>query len=83
MNKLKKIELIELNEAYQKVLIWFFSFPDIEIGLNDLSEALKISKTTAKRVVNQLIEEELPNYRQRRLVIYNNQLFYKCICDIR
>ena len=58
MNKLKKVELMELNEAYQKMLIWFFSFPDVEIGLNDLSGELKISKTTAKKIVNQLIKEE-------------------------
>lgn len=58
MDKIKKTELIELNEAYQKVLIWFFSFPDLEIGLNDLSEELRISKTTAKKIVNQLIKED-------------------------
>lgn len=55
--KLKKTELMELNEAYLKTLYWFFSFPNREIGLNDLSEALKISKTTAKKVVLQLIDE--------------------------
>jgi predicted nucleotidyltransferase len=55
--KLKKTELMELNEAYLKTLYWFFSFPNREIGLNDLSEALRISKTTAKRVVLQFIDE--------------------------
>jgi predicted nucleotidyltransferase len=59
--KLKKIELIELNEAYQKVLYWFFSFPNIETGLNDLSSDLKISKTTAKKIINALVEEEFLN----------------------
>lgn len=54
---LKKIELMKLNEAYQKVLYWFFSFPNSETGLNDLSSDLKISKTTAKTVVEQLVEE--------------------------
>ena len=61
IKKLKKTELIELNEAYLKILYWFFSFPNKETGLNDLSEALKISKTTAKRVVLQLIEEGFLN----------------------
>lgn len=55
--KLKKTGLIRLNEAYLKTLYWFFSYPDKESGLNDLSEALKISKTTAKRVVLQLVDE--------------------------
>lgn len=59
--KLKKTELMELNEAYLKMIYWFFSFPDKEIGLNDLSEALKISKTTAKRVVLRLIDEGFLN----------------------
>lgn len=54
---LKKVEMMNLNEAYQKVLCWFFSFPDIETGLNDLSSGLKISKTTAKRIISVLIEE--------------------------
>lgn len=61
VEKLKKIELMELNEAYQKVLYWFFSFPNIETGLNDLSSDLKISKTTAKKIINELVEEGFLN----------------------
>lgn len=61
IKKLKKTELLKLNEAYLKTLYWFFSFPNREIGLNDLSEALKISKTTAKKVVLQLIDEGFLN----------------------
>ena len=55
--KLKKTELIELNEAYQKALIWFFSFPNIEMSLNGLSEQLEISKTTANKIVTLLVNE--------------------------
>jgi predicted nucleotidyltransferase len=55
VKKLKKTKVIELNEAYQKILIWFFSFPDREMSLNDLSESLRISKTTANMVVTQLV----------------------------
>ena len=51
----------ELNVAYQKVLIWFYSYPDIEIGLNDLSIELEIAKTTAKKIVLKLVEEEFLN----------------------
>lgn len=58
--KLDKVEL-ELNEAYLKTLYWFFSFPDREIGLNDLSAALEISKTTARKVVFQLMREGFLN----------------------
>ena len=59
--KLKKIKLYNLNEAYNKVIIWFFAYPDREIGLSDLSKELKISKTTAHRVVTQLVKEEFLN----------------------
>lgn len=55
--KLKNTKLIELNEAYQKVLYWFFSFPEKEITLTDLSEVVQISKTTAHRVVKRLEKE--------------------------
>lgn len=55
--KLEKTELIELNEAYNKVMIWFFSFPEKAIGLNELSGLINISKTTAKRVVKKLVSE--------------------------
>ena len=55
--ELSKIKLIELNEAYQKALYWFFSFPDSPIGLNDLSSAVQIAKTTAKRIVLDLEKE--------------------------
>lgn len=57
IKKLKKTGLIELNEAYQKVLAWFFSFPTKEVGLNDLSQALKISKANANRIVARLEEK--------------------------
>ena len=57
IKKLQKVDIIKLNEAYQKVLYWFFSFPNMETGLNDLSSELKIAKTTAKSVVNLLVDE--------------------------
>jgi len=62
--RLKRTELTELNEAYNKVLTWFFSFPDKEMSLNDLSEQLRISKTTANRVVKRLVEEEFLNFEE-------------------
>ena len=52
--KLPKVEMLELNEAYQSVLYWFFSFPNRQIGLNELSSALEISKVTAKKIVHLL-----------------------------
>ena len=55
--RLKNVSTIYFNEAYWKVLQWFFSYPSNEIGLNDLSAALSVAKTTAKRVVLQLEKE--------------------------
>jgi len=59
--KLKKTDILETNEAYNKALIWFFSFPKRKIGLSDLSDELDISKTTAKRIVERLEKEGFLN----------------------
>jgi len=54
---IEKTNLIETNEAYQKILYWFFSFPNKEIGLSELAKELKISKTTANKKINRLVKE--------------------------
>ncbi len=56
--KFKKIGLLEQNEAYQKVIHWFFSYPTKEVSLNDIVKLTHISKTTARKVVKQLAKEE-------------------------
>ncbi len=58
MKKIPKLELIELNEAYNKVMQWFFSYPLMSISLSDLSKELSISKKTANQIVSKLIEEK-------------------------
>ncbi len=55
--KFKKTEL-ELNDAYRKVMYWFFAYPTKEVSLNDLTRLVNISKTTAHTVVLRLAEEE-------------------------
>jgi predicted DNA-binding transcriptional regulator len=55
--KLDKFNLQEFSEVYLKIVNWFFSFPTKEVSLTDLSRELKIAKTTAGRIVAQLIEE--------------------------
>ncbi|MEA3379184.1 MAG: nucleotidyltransferase domain-containing protein [Nanoarchaeota archaeon] len=59
--KLAKMKRIELNEASYKIQRWFFSYPDKEFGLNNLAEALKISKTTANRTIHHLVDEGFLN----------------------
>ena len=57
MKKLKKILPKKIDEAYEKILIWFFSYPDSEMTLSDIAKETKISKTTANRSVIQLRDE--------------------------
>ena len=61
VKKLKKTNVREFAEAYQKVLFWFFSFPTREIGLSDLSEAAGIAKSTANKIVTTLVNEQFLN----------------------
>ncbi|HIH92396.1 TPA: hypothetical protein HA281_06380 [Candidatus Woesearchaeota archaeon] len=63
MKRLKKVHPLELNQAKEKVLLWFFSFPTHEMSLNDLCLQLQIAKTTAKRTVQELIEEGFLNVK--------------------
>jgi len=55
--KEKHFQLLEEMEAGVKVLYWFFDFPSKEMSLNDLSEAVGISKTTANKVVTKFVQE--------------------------
>jgi len=52
-----KSKFQDLNEAYQKVLLWFFSFPTQQMSLTELAHNLDISKTTANRIVTMLEKE--------------------------
>lgn len=58
VTQLKRVDPREETEAYRKVLHWFFSYPNKEISLNDLTQVLEISKKTANVVVTQLVSEE-------------------------
>ncbi|MCJ7816524.1 MAG: nucleotidyltransferase domain-containing protein [Candidatus Aenigmarchaeota archaeon] len=57
MNKKLKAESLEMNQAYNQVQQWFFAYPTREMGLNDLSGEMRISKTTAKEIVLALEED--------------------------
>lgn len=75
MKKLNKVNLIELNEPYQKVLYWFFSFPRKSFSLTGISKELKISKTTANLIINRLNKKNLIKIEQigRSWMIYLNK----------
>lgn len=55
--KFKKMKSLELNEAYKKIMFWYFSNPKQEVSLNDLTKLANISKTTANRTVSRLEKE--------------------------
>ncbi len=57
IERIDNVELIEVNEQYNKVLYWFFSYPNANIGLNELCKNVKISKNNANRIVNKLVKE--------------------------
>lgn len=52
--KLQKVNGLELNEAYNRILHWFFAYPTKEITLTELTTNIKVSKTTANRIVKNL-----------------------------
>ncbi|MBS3140340.1 nucleotidyltransferase domain-containing protein [Candidatus Woesearchaeota archaeon] len=54
---LSKLNPREEDDAYLKIMHWFFSYPVREIGLTELSRHLKIAKTTANRIVAKLAKE--------------------------
>ena len=56
--KIKKTEPRKDEEAYLKILHWFFSYPNKEMTLNNISKILKISKTTANRIITQFVNEK-------------------------
>ena len=55
--KLKNVNLSEVSESYQKILSYFFSFPEHPIGLSNLSKHIGFSKTSTKLAVNNLIKQ--------------------------
>lgn len=57
MKKLRKILPKGFDEAYEKMQIWFFSYPNKETTLSGIAKETKISKTTANKVITRLREE--------------------------
>lgn len=57
MKTTKKINDYFPSEIYKRVLYYFFAFPEQAIGLNDLSNAISVSKTATKEIVLQLEKE--------------------------
>ena len=54
---LRKVTREEISGAYNKVMQWFFAYPNAEMSLSDISERLRIAKTTANRIIGLLVKE--------------------------
>jgi predicted nucleotidyltransferase len=50
---------LEGELAKNKILRWFFAYPESEFSLNDVAFATKISKTSARTAVEELLEEKI------------------------
>jgi hypothetical protein len=50
----KTVELALLDIATQRILYWFFAYPETDFSLTDLCKETKTAKTTAKLVVEHL-----------------------------
>ncbi len=46
----------ELKDSLERILLWFFSFPDQGVSVNELVEQVGISKSTAQEIIPQLVE---------------------------
>lgn len=59
--KLKSSDILLLSEAYKRIIDYFFAFPYQPIGLNDLSQAVGVSKTSAREAILLLEKENFLN----------------------
>lgn len=59
--KLRKVNPREETEAYQKIINWYFAYPNTEMSLSDLSQELKISKTTTNKIIQGLVQDGFLN----------------------
>ena len=53
-----KQQRAELERAYDKIIAWFFAYPNKEFSLSDISNQLEISKSAASKITTHLKEED-------------------------
>src|SRR3989344_1944419 len=53
-----QVQPFAYTSAYAKVLAFFFSYPTSEVTLNQLVAKTKISKSSAQKIIKQLLTEE-------------------------
>src|SRR3989344_1673041 len=72
--RLKGVNVNEIERAYDKTLIWFYAYPNSRIGLSELAKSINSSKTSTKEAVELLIKQEFL-YREiigKSWLLYNN-----------
>ncbi len=55
---LKSVKVEEIKRAYEKTLVWFYAFPRRTIGLTELAQCIRASKTATKQAVDALITQK-------------------------
>ncbi len=61
VRNIENVKLPQTNEAYNKLMAFLFSFPNGEWSLSVIANKISISKITANRVVNKLLQEGIIN----------------------
>lgn len=56
-NRPQNIKLLEEQTAIMRVLSWFFAYPSRSLSLSELAKNIEISKTSANKIVNSLVNE--------------------------
>ena len=56
--KLEKLNELEIKESCLNMIYWFFAYPDLGITLSELAFNLNISKTKAKGLVLDLVNQD-------------------------
>jgi len=60
-SSLKNVPTDTLERTLDKCLAWFYAYPRTKVGLNDLSAAIKSSKTATKQIVESLVQYQIIN----------------------
>ena len=55
---LQKLNELEIKKSYLAIIYWFFAYPNMGVTLSDLASNLNISKTKAREIVLELVNQD-------------------------
>ena len=65
------------NQKWDKIENYFFNFPQQVIGLRELSRIIKISKTTLRRYLQQMVKQKLIKLRGNNYIANSSNFWYQ------